>query len=261
MSRIIFLQDPRVRIRQYLSIVAAVLVFIFSASQLGIDMNRFITRLPNAGRVLALMSVFDFSDIRTVLLEMLVSISIAVSSLAIGFLLSVVLAFLAADTITPHRLLSLIIKSLVAVVRAVPSLVWILMVVASMGFTNTAAIVGLIISTFGFLTKAFIASIEDLGTGNIEAMKSTGASWIQIVLKGLVPSLISPFLSWTAIRFESSISESISLGMLGVAGIGFVLIQASRNYRYERISVIVLVIVLTMILVESLVNQFRKRLQ
>jgi phosphonate transport system permease protein len=135
------------------------------------------------------------------------------------------------------------------------------MVVVSMGFTNTAATVGLVISTVGYLTKSFIASIEDAGIHSSEAMRATGANWLLIIFKGLMPTVISPFLSWTAIRFERSIAESVSLGMLGVAGIGLLLIQASRNYEFGRVSVIVLVVVAFMVIVEIPVNRVRRRLQ
>ena len=234
-------------------------LFWFSANQLSLDFQRFISRLSNAGRILSLMLVLDTSDLPRVLYEMITSVSIAVSSLFMGFVVALCLSFLAADTIAPNKHLASLIRSIVALIRAVPSLVWILMVVASMGFTNTAATVGLIISTVGYLTKSFVASIEDLGTQSIEALRATGAPWITIVVKGLMPQLVAPFVSWIAIRFETSIGESISLGMLGVAGIGLVLIQASRSYAYGKVSLIILVILATMIMVELLVNTIRKK--
>ena len=261
MTDIVHLEPAGVRIRRAVMIVGSLLLFGFAAWRLGLDLGKFLDRLSNVGRVLALMLVFDFTDFWIVIREMLVSVSIAVTSMFMGLILSLVLAFLAAENIAPSRAVAVAIKSFVAVIRAVPGLVWILMVVASMGFTNTAATVGLIISTVGYLTKSFVASIEDVGITAIEAMRATGASWLLIVVKGLLPSVLAPFLSWTAIRFERSIGESVSLGMLGVAGIGLLLIQESRNYEYGRISVIVLVIVVTMVGIEILVNRVRRRLQ
>lgn len=248
------------QVRTIVLLLGSIAFFWYASARLGLDIGTFVDRLSNVRRVLSLMLVFDFSNFFVIVREMLVSVSIAVTSMALGIFPSLLFAFLAADNIAPSRPAAAVIKSVVAVVRAVPGLVWILMVVASMGFTNTAATVGLIISTIGYLTKSFVASIEDVGRQPVEALRATGASWFLIVVKGLLPSVLSPFLSWTAIRFETSVAESVSLGMLGVAGIGLLLIQESRLYRYGRISAIVVVIVVTMVGIELVVNRIRRRL-
>lgn len=261
MSSNTILLEPRSKTLAHLFLlVLATVVFILASRSLGLDMEKFISRLSNAREVLGRMIVFDFSDIVLVIRELFVSIGIAITSLFLGLILSVILAFLAADNITPHRYISLIIKGLIATMRAIPGLVWILMVVASLGFSNTSGIVGMVISTLGYLTKTFTASIEDLGHESIEAMRSTGANWFQVICKGLMPNLTTTFLSWISIRLESSIAESINLGMLGIAGVGFLLIKAARSYEYGKIMVIVLVIYITMLLAEFGVNTLRARI-
>jgi phosphonate transport system permease protein len=69
------------------------------------------------------MLVLDFTGSGEVLRQMLVSISIAIVSMFTGMVVSFILSFLAAENITPNRIVSLVIKSIVAVVRAVPGLV------------------------------------------------------------------------------------------------------------------------------------------
>jgi phosphonate transport system permease protein len=238
--------------------VFLVWLFYFSASFLDLDIPKFISRLGNAAAVLQRLMTVDFQDLLAILDGTLSSVCLAVSALAIGFAVSMILSFLAAANVTPSRILSSAIKGGVAVIRAVPALVWILMVVASVGFGNTGGMIGLIFPTVGYLTKSFTASIEDMGYGHIEAMKATGANRPVMILKALVPELTSPFLSWTAIRFEGNIAESISLGMVGVGGVGSMLMKALGKYDYGSITAIILVIFITLFVVELLVNQLKR---
>ena len=165
------------------------------------------------------MLVFDASLIPSILLEVLVSICLALTSLVIGTIISFVLAALAADNLAPNHYIACIIKGIVAIIRAIPALVWILMVVASVGFGNTGGMIGLIFPTVGYLTKSFAASLEEDGYERVEALKSTGANWINIVVRGVVVETMPQLISWIAMRFENNIAEGISLGMVEVLGI------------------------------------------
>lgn len=233
-------------------------LFYISTSALELDITKFFTRLANAPNTLRKFLVVDFSHIAAILQGMATSIALAVSSLALGLVIALVLSFLAAANIAPNQYLAGAIKGVIAVVRAVPALIWVLMVVASLGFGNTGGVVGLIFPTVGYLTKSFTASIEELGFNSIEAMRTTGANRFTIITKALLPSLAKPFITWIAIRFEGNIAESISLGMVGVSGIGSMLMKALGKYDYASISAIILVIFTTLFTIELLINRFKR---
>lgn len=235
-------------------------LFLFSVRFLDLDLQKFMNRLHNAPNVIKKLMVLDFSNILAIYKGMFASILIAFSALSIGFLISLVLSFLAADNISPSKILSIFIKSGIAIIRSVPALIWILMVVASYGFGNTGGMLGLIFPTTGYLVKSFTASIEEIGYDSIEAMRATGASRIAIIVKALMPNLIRPFFSWTSMRLEGNIAESISLGMVGIGGIGSMLMKSLGKYDYGSISTIILVIFTTLFIVELVVGQLKKKL-
>ncbi len=252
------LAPKRQRLARAGLIVGLTALFIVSTSTLQLDLATFLQRAKTAGRILRKFMVLDTTALPEILPQLGVSLALAVAGLAIGWVLSVLLAFLGAANTAPLPLFSGLIKGLVSLVRAVPSLIWILIVVASLGFGNTAAVIGMIFPTTGYLTKSFIASIEEQDEALIETMQAAGASWGQIIWHGLLPGLKNPFLSWTAIRLESNIAESISLGMVGAGGIGALLTRAIGKYDYPRISTIILVIFLTMVTMELLVGRLKK---
>ncbi|MCL2373380.1 MAG: ABC transporter permease subunit [Defluviitaleaceae bacterium] len=233
-------------------------VFLFGLWYLQLDVARFVNRLSNAPRVLRLLMDVNVDMILPGLQQFMVSFAMGVVGLVLGGLLALVLAFLAADNIAPWRPLAIAIKTFVSIVRAVPSLVIILMIVAAIGLGYTTGVVGLIISSMGYLTKAFIASIEEQDKNIITAMRSTGAKWGQIVIHGLLPAVATSFLAWVAIRLETSVAESITLGIVGAGGIGTMLSRAIRQIDYPTITVLILIIVLCMMLLEWGVSWVRR---
>ena len=211
-------------LRYFISIIIVIFVFLISVHLLNLDFTKFLNRLTNIGEVISRMLVFNASLIPSILLEVLVSICLALTSLVIGTIISFVLAALAADNLAPNHYIACIIKGIVAIIRAIPALVWILMVVASVGFGNTGGMIGLIFPTVGYLTKSFAAS------------------------------------SWIAMRFENNIAEGISLGMVGVGGVGYLLNKAIMKFDYPAISTIIVVIFVTMFIFEVMTVNIKKRL-
>ncbi|MCL1999584.1 MAG: ABC transporter permease subunit [Turicibacter sp.] len=234
-----------------ITLVSTILfVFVFSAYMIDLDLVRFAERLGNAGAVLRMFADFNPAILPEAISEMLVSLALAAASLFVGFWISIALAFLAASNTAPNKIMAVVIKAVVAIIRAVPSLVWLLMIVASIGFGNTAGMVGLLLSTMGYLVKSFAAAIEEKGTDSIEALRAVGAPWLHIVVKGVLPGVVTSFLSWSSIRFEANIAESIGLGMVGVGGIGALLMRAIRGNDFGNIVAILTVIFITLLAVE-----------
>jgi len=250
------------KIKKTAIFVILIIVFVHSFIMLDLNLARFATRLvENTWPVVSMMVMsFDASVLPEAIMEMFVSLALAVAALFVGFWISIVLAFLAASNTAPNKIVATVIKGFMAIIRAVPSLVWLLMIVASIGFGNTAGMVGLLLSTCGYLVKSFAASIEEKGSETIEALRATGAPWVIIVIKGVLPGVLSPFLSWSSIRFEANIAESIGLGMVGVGGIGALLMRNIRSNNFGRIMAVLTVIFIVLLIVEILSIALRRRI-
>ncbi|MGX6969989.1 PhnE/PtxC family ABC transporter permease [Vagococcus bubulae] len=252
------LTQKKDRIRTIVITIAAIVLFVVSVNLLNLDMVTFISRFEQSGEVVKHFLALDTSDVGEVFAQLLLSLSMAIASLFLGAIISFILACLGADNISPLPFLSAVIKGVMSVIRAIPSLVWILMIVASLGFGSMAGIIGMMFPTVGYLTKSFISSIEEVPIQVIETMKSTGANWFQLIQEGILPNVSKSFLNWLAIRVEGNVAESISLGMVGAGGIGTLLTRAISSYNYGRITFIVLTIFCTMFAVEMLVTRAKK---
>lgn len=257
MEKNIRLTERKTLIRKFLLAGGSLVLFSVSAILLKLDLTTFINRASEAGSVLQHFLQLDLTDFAEILSELFLSVTIAFAALTAGTVFSVIFAVFGAENISPHRYISYFIKGFISIIRAIPSLVWILMIVASMGFGTISGLIGLIFPTVGYLGKSFISSIEEVPKEVIEAMKATGASKIQIITEGVFPCVSNMFLSWIAIRIESNVAESISLGIVGAGGIGTLLTRAIGSYNYAKISTIILMIFITMLALEIAVNRFK----
>ena len=234
-------------------------VFMYSAGALGLDFGTFASRLSGAGRVLSHFMAFDAAAVPEILAQLLVSAAVGVGGLAMGCALALALAFLAAENIAPFRPLAWLVKACVGAVRAIPSLVIILMAVAALGFGHTAGLVGLALSSAGYLTKAFAAAIEEQDPGIIEALRANGAGRLQIIWHGLLPQVFASFVSWVSIRLESNVADSVQLGIVGAGGVGMLVSRAARRHDFAGLATAVLLIFAAMLVLEFAASRIRAR--
>jgi len=245
---------------RFLTILTIIAIFLVSVNMLDLDFPRFLSRLENAPHVLSHFLALNLDGLPEIIYQLFISIAVGIVGLAIGCFLSFILAFMAAENVTFSKTVSLIIKSFISIIRAIPSLVLILMIVASLGFGYTSAVVGLVFSSMGYLTKAFIATIEEQDEAIIETLKTTGASKLQMMAHGLWPNVKNSFISWISIRLESNIADSISLGIVGAGGVGMLLSRAIRQHHFSQISTIILIIFSVMLLLEFGTAYLKRRL-
>lgn len=240
--------------------VIAVAIFFVSVTMLDMDLTKFMQRFANLPEVVGRMMKLNLSILPEIVMETFVSICLAFSALVLGSIIAFVLACLCATNIAPNKVLSTFIKGVVATIRAIPAIVWVLMVVASIGFGNTGGMIGLIFPTVGYLTRSFSSSFEEEGYERIEALKATGANWFNIIAFALIPQTMPKLVSWIALRFEGNIAEGISLGMVGVGGVGYLLSKAIIRFDYASISTIIIVIFLTMFTMEMIMQRVKKKI-
>lgn len=236
-------------------------MFLICFLNLNIDLIKLGTGFDQAIFTMKKFMDIDWSIFASVMKGMLTSITIAFTATVISTCVALPISFLAASNLTWSNRISTFLKAFVAILRSVPTLVWGLMVIASMGFGNIGGVLTLVFILNCFLIRSFTASIEEVGTDIIEALKSSGSPWICIAVLGILPMAFSSMLAWIAISFEMAVSASISLGMIGVTGVGKILISSLSQYKYGQVTVGILVIFVTMYIVEMSTIKVKRALK
>ena len=98
---------------------------------------------------------------QNILYQLLVTFCLGILSTVFGAVLAFFCALLCAKNIAASGPANLI-KSLVAVVRAVPTVLWVLIFAVSAGLGSVAAVIGLTFHSFAYLTKVYAESIEEV---------------------------------------------------------------------------------------------------
>lgn len=185
------------------------------------------------------------------------SLQVAVMGTLWGIVFSIVLAMFAARNISPHISISYAVKAFAAFVRAVPALIWAILFIIAIGLGPTPGILALAVNSIGMLLKVYAEAIEEIDPGIIDGLKATGAGKLQIMFQGIIPSIMSIFVSWSIFRFDINIRYAAVLGVVGAGGIGWELVRASRVMAYDQVLGITLVI-FGMILLAELFTRFLK---
>ncbi|MGC8491836.1 MAG: PhnE/PtxC family ABC transporter permease [Syntrophobacteraceae bacterium] len=164
------------------------------------------------------------------LYEVVITVGLAFLTTLFGSVIALSLGLLGARNLAPKTLTD-VIKAFVAFIRAIPTILWVLIFAVAAGLGSAAAVIGMTFHSISYLTKAYAESFEDLDRGAIEALQACGAGWWQIVFQAVIPSSFSYLLSWTFLRFEINFANAVAMGAAaGAAGIGFDLYMAGGYY-------------------------------
>lgn len=201
-----------------------------------------------------------YETVSGILYQLLITFCLGILSTIIGAIIAFFGALLCAKNIANPGIAA-VVKSFVAFVRAVPTILWVLIFAATAGLGSVAAVVGLSFHSAGYLTKAYAESIEEMDVGTIEALKASGANFWQIVFQAIVPACVSYMLAWTFMRFEINFTNAIAMGAAaGAGGIGWNLFMAGSFYFDMReMGFITYVVVIAVILLESAATKIKAK--
>lgn len=184
----------------------------------------------------------------------------AVVGTVLGVLFSLPLAFLAAANTTPNRMLYAASRGLIAVMRAIPDIVWALLFIVFVGLGPKAGILAITVDTIGFCGRFFAERVEEVEPRQIEALNATGASRLGVIVGAILPAAMPSFVGTSLFNLESQVRTATALGVVGAGGIGVELSTAMTLFRYEEALTIMIVMFLVVISVERLSAHVRTRL-
>ena len=189
--------------------------------------------------------------IQNVLYQLLITLCLGTLSTIFGAILAFFCSLLCAKNLAPAWIANLV-KSFVALVRAVPTVLWVLIFAVSAGLGSVAAVIGLTFHSFAYLTKVYAESIEEVDAGMLEALRASGANFWQIVFQAVVPASISRLVAWTFMRFEINFTNAVAMGAAaGAGGIGFQLFMAGSFYfNLHEMGFLTYMVVLAVIILE-----------
>lgn len=196
----------------------------------------------------------------TVLESAVITLAITAITTVISGIVSFFLALAASENLSSSAV-SNAVKAVVAIIRSIPTILWVLVFTVAIGLGSEAAVLGISFHSIAYLTKSYSESFEEIDAGVIEALRASGASFWQVVFQAIVPATITKIISWTFIRLEINFTNAVAVGAFaGAGGIGFQLYQAgSRYYNLHEVGVIVYVCLIAAFVLEFVSVRLRRR--
>jgi phosphonate transport system permease protein len=238
--------------------MAALLAYsLYAMSQLNFSLERLAVGMGNGQRFLARMFPPNFIQTDVLLTGFIESMQIAVLATFVGVLLSLPVAVLGARNLMPSWA-TWPARFIVTFCRAFNPVIVAIIFVKAIGFGALAGIAALVVASIGFVGKLFMESIEEISMKQIEAVRATGASFMSVIVFGVMPQVMGRFVGFCTYQLDSNLRNSTMVGIVGAGGIGGTLFSAFQRFDYDFVLAIILIIVAIVMSGELLANFVKK---
>lgn len=185
------------------------------------------------------------------------TIMIAFAGTVLAVVVALPLGFLAASNVSPPWVAHPT-KLILGFIRSIPLIVVALIFVFAVGLGPFPGMLAIMLHSIGMLGKFYGEELETADVGIINAVDGTGANWLQKIRFGLFPQCIPQVVSFTIFRFEMNFRDATVLGLVGAGGIGYYIRVYVQGFQYERVAVLLLVIIAIVTLLDQLTYWLRR---
>lgn len=186
------------------------------------------------------------------------TIFLSITSTTTASILALFFGLMGSNTTKVSGFFSTISRAIASVFRNIPVVAWSLILLLSFGQNALTGYFALFFTTFGFLTRAFIETIDEASYSSVEALRATGATYFQIISKAVIPECFPQMISWILFMIETNIRSSTLVGILTGTGIGYTFDMYYKTMNYNVVSLITISIVITVIIIELISNYVRR---
>jgi phosphonate transport system permease protein len=252
--------------RSYLSLIL-IIAFMFSLTS--IQWNKELFHSGGGATLLQIIkSLFQpdlsISTLQLALKSTWITLAYAVAGISLALLIALILGILASGILTAssfgHWLSFGFFRGILGFMRAIHELVWAWLFVAAIGLSPFAAIFALAIAYGGALGRVFADILNDIPQQPVNALKSSGASKLQILLYAYLPMTASNMLSYSMYRFECAIRSSAIMSFVGLGGLGYQIQLSLSELRYNEVWTFMFFLIILVSAVDLWSNMLRKRL-
>ena len=182
---------------------------------------------------------------------MIATLAISVAAIVLAFYIANILGpFASRNLITPHPFLKgthpahpvirtgwtaivWITRGFFVFTRAIPEYIFAFLLVGMLGANAWPAVLALALHNAGILGRLSAETIENIPSEIHRALRTIGSNRIQIVLFGIIPVVLPRVLVYFFYRWETCVREATIIGMLGIASLGFYIVDARARMRYD----------------------------
>jgi phosphonate transport system permease protein len=195
---------------------------------------------------------------------MLQTVTMALMATTLAILFAIPISFLAARNLMSGNPVTfavyVAVRTILNIVRSIEALIIAIVFVVIVGLGPFAGVLAMAVHSVAALAKLYSEVIEGIDPGPIEAVRATGANWVQVVRYGVIPQIVPPFTAFTIYRWDINVRSSTIIGFVGGGGIGFYLIEWIRINDLHGVSAAVIAIAVVVVLLDFISAKVREKL-
>ncbi|MBX0348202.1 phosphonate ABC transporter, permease protein PhnE [Halomicroarcula pellucida] len=263
------------RLYTLVGLVFGVLFFFLSLYMVGFSIVELVTQIPQFLEALTeyfppttyygipfvdVGQYWQFIVAENLFRASLVTVSIAFAGSVLGLPGALFFGVMASERVVPYPF-NFLFRATMSFIRAIPALVWVLILIPLGGVSPFTATLAIMIDTTGYLGRLFTDELEEIADGPIEGIRSTGANKPQVISFGMLSQVFRQFIAWIAFDLEHNVRVAISLGLIGAGGLGLELDIQRKTFNYTEMMACIILILLLAGSVELLSQRIRSYLR
>ncbi|MBB3110862.1 phosphonate transport system permease protein [Paenibacillus phyllosphaerae] len=202
----------------------------------------------------------DWGSLADIWQPLLDTIKMSLLGSMIGALLALPVAVAASANIVQSRAIVAVSKTVLSLLRTLPTLVSALIATFVFGLGPMAGTVAIMLFTIAYVGKLLYEQIENVDMGAFEAMESIGMTRIEAFRFAIIPQVLPGYISTSLYCFEGNVRYAAILGYVGAGGIGLLINEGLGWRDYPAVGMIILVLIVTVTIIESVSEHFRRKL-
>ena len=192
------------------------------------------------------------------------TVEIALLGTLLGCLIALPVSLGCASNLTRTGMVGTVVyyisRSIMVVVRAVPTFLLGLVFVALVGLGPFPGVLAITVFSTGVMVKLFSESIEAIDNGPLEAVRASGGNWLNMVRFGVLPQAIPVLIAQLLYCAEINVHSATVLGLIGAEGIGLPIHEYLSALAYDAAAVYIIVTIAMTVLIDFCSAYVRQRI-
>lgn len=202
----------------------------------------------------------SFERLPDIMNKLIETILMAIAAATLGGLFAFFFAVGGSQTTKINGVISILARGVATLFRNIDISVWSMILLFSFGQNVLTGFFALFFGSFGYLTRAFMETIDEVSGSSVEALKATGAGYMSIIFQSVIPASLPQMLSWLMFISETNIRNATLVGILTGTGIGFTFNLYYKSMNYDAAGLVVLTLVVSILLIEWTSNYVRREM-
>lgn len=170
------------------------------------------------------------------------------------------LGYYSAVNMNDNKVMRTVFRFVMSIFRTIPVLMLALILTYIFGIGTFTGMMALFLFTTSILAKMTYEQIELTDMGPFEASLSSGTTRLQAFVVSIVPQISGFYISTLLYNLEMNIRSAAILGYVGAGGIGILMNDRISLRMYADLSVVLILLLVSVVAIESLSRTIRKRL-